>query len=436
MKINFINKTYQKDFIDIFRIFSNEDLIYSTDAAWSLSDDELILDQSYRFKDRLELKQILYAYFSDYYKMTSPWGLMTGTKPMKLYRQIGPDGLKDKYQVSPQKILLLDTIDQTQKAYDYNNEDIHLYIHIPFCPSRCSYCSYPTIVYANKDRRQEFLDGLLYEIKEMAASINNYHLRSIYIGGGTPSALTHEQLETLLKSLSEEFNLHVLEEFTIEAGREDTLDIEKLKLFKHYQVSRISINPQTFNQDTLNKIARKQDNDRLISLYKTARELGFIVNMDLIIGLEDEKMSDVVKSLEEVGRLKPQNITIHTLSYKKGSKLVDQAESYQKTSDMLSKAVALSIHMAQSMGYQPYYLYRQKEILGNFENIGYSLPTYASIYNIASNEEHASIIGLGMNASSKIVKSNKIKRYTNYKNLNDYLEQIDHQIQKKQDMLK
>lgn len=440
MKINLINDRYKKDVIDICRIFPIDKIEFAESADIRIDESEIELDKVYKFNSRHELKKILYDYFSDLFSYKSPWGIITGTKPQKLYdkyiKSYSEEKLIKDFYISKDKIGILRKIKKENQDIKFDKNNIHLYINIPFCPSRCSYCSFPTIIYGKNDRRQEYLEALIYEIKSLKNYINNKKLRSIYIGGGTPSSLTYEQMKKLFICLSDSFDLSSLEEFTFEAGREDTLDEDKLKLMKKFKVTRISLNPQTFNKDTLNKISRNQDTNNFIKIFNKSKKLGFIINMDLILGLEDEGIDDLSNTLNYIQRLKPFNLTIHTLSLKRGSKLNEKIDKKDFSKNNIENLVSYSQKRALEMGYKPYYLYRQKEILGNFENIGYSLKGKISIYNIVTNEEKESIIGLGMTSNSKIIIDKKVCKFTNYKNLDDYINNLDDEINIKINLLK
>ncbi len=435
MKIDLKYEEYKKDIIDICRIFPVDDPDFAKGGQVIIDENSIRLDKEYIFKNKLELKQILYAYLSKRYSYHSPWGLMTGTKPLKLFEKYANkneiENLKKDYDISDEKFYLLEEIYRSHKKIAYDRKNIHLYINIPFCPSRCSYCSFPTIIYGNNDRRKEYVTYLIEEIKALSFEINKRNLRSIYIGGGTPSALTPDQIESLLTSLKANFDLEGLEEFTFEAGREDTLSEEKLDLLKEFGVSRISLNPQTFNLQSLQDVRRDFDFEHFKSMYEYAKKLGFIINMDLILGLSNENVKDIEITMDEVYGFMPDNLTIHTLSLKKGSRLSQTTSTTRDLSAGIEDMVFYSQERARDMGYKPYYLYRQKEILGNFENIGYCLSDKYSIYNIATNEEKESIVGLGMTANSKIFVGDKLEKYTNYKNIDEYINKLDLQVKNK-----
>lgn len=434
MEINLLYDKYKKDIIDICRIFPMDDPVFSQTGSIIIDKNKIILDREYDFSSKLDLKRILYNYLSNKHDYKSPWGIITGTKPQKLFEkylsQSNLENLKADYYINEDKISLLKAIHDSHKNIVYDQSNLHLYINIPFCPSRCSYCSFPTIIYKNNDRRQEYLNFLKIEIEKLKEYINQRNLRSIYIGGGTPSSLTTEQMKDLLGFMDANFDLASLEEFTFEAGREDTLNEERLKVLKAFHVSRISLNPQTFIKGTLESIYREFDLGHFTQIYDMANAFGFDVNMDLILGLSDEDIEDLKVTLDYVGEFMPDNLTVHTLSLKRGSKLNDSLSERLIKND-IEQLVDYSQKRAIQMGYKPYYLYRQKEILGNFENVGYCLNDNYSIYNIVTNEEKETILGLGMTSNSKIFVDGKLFKYTNYKNLDDYINKLDEQVNEK-----
>lgn len=265
----------------------------------------------------------------------------------------------------------------------------------------------------------------------MKDKIKQFNIRTIYIGGGTPTSFDETQLEVLMQHIQKAFDLTNIEEFTFEEGREDTINKAKLDILKKYGVDRISINPHSFDEKVLHGLERNQDNARLKDLFHLAKDMGFVINMDLIIGLKNEDIHSLRQTLNEVKILRPHNLTVHTLSLKKGSKLVDRQEDLEKEAKRVEDLLRQSQDFCIKEGYKPYYLYRQKEILGNLENVGYTLDGYKCLYNIITNEETESILGLGMTSNSKIMVDGKIKNYTNYKNLNLYIDNLDQLVEDK-----
>ena len=433
MKIQLEDKRYQKECIDIFTIFDSKQNLEFGECDFVVGKDYVKKDITYPFTTRLELKKILYTIFSQRFNYKNDWGILTGTKPSKILRNHTDEELKKIYLINDENLKLLRDIDKVQSSIDFDEKNYNIYINIPFCPSRCDYCSFPTIVYKNNDRREEYLGYLLKEIIEVSKSIDKYKIKTIYVGGGTPTSLDYTMLEKLLKAIEECFVSENLLEYTFEAGREDSLDFDKLKLLKKYNVTRISLNPQTFNEKALKAMGRIQNNENLIDLYTQAKDLEFVINMDFILGLLYDDVNNTKKNLEILRQLQPDNITFHTLSIKNGSKYSQQYDKDNFRENIAEKQMQLVKRWTSQNNYSPYYLYRQKNILNNMENIGYC-KEIPSRYNIVINEELESIIGFGMTANSKIIKDGIIK-YTNYKNLRDYSGKLDEIIKRKVEII-
>ena len=263
----------------------------------------------------------------------------------------------------------------------------------------------------------------------------NKSIETLYIGGGTPTTLSPEEMETLIKGLFKEFDLSNIKEFTVEAGRPDTINREILEVLKKHGVSRISINPQTMNDETLQKVGRKHSVNDIIECFQLARELGFDnINMDIILGLVDENLAMVENTLKEIEKLSPESLTVHTLAVKRTSKLKENIDNYELTQfDEMTKMIDLSMKYAKKMGLNPYYMYRQKHMLGNLENIGYAKEGYECIYNIQIMEERQSNIALGAGSITKFVYAdeNRIERVENVKNLEQYIDRVDEMINRK-----
>ncbi|MGN0961874.1 MAG: coproporphyrinogen dehydrogenase HemZ [Christensenellales bacterium] len=368
-----------------------------------------------------------------------PWGSLTGIRPTKLYyeliKELNGDYMKayneliDEFKVTPPKAQLVKEIIKNQKNIIKNDNLVDLYINIPFCPSKCYYCSFISApIDKCRDELEPYLNALIKEIDATKQLIldKNYIVKSIYIGGGTPSILSPEQLDRLLSNI--DYNVS---EFTVECGRPDTITKEKLDVLSRHNVTRISINPQTFCNKTLKEIGRNHTAQDIISAYKLALNYNFSINMDLIAGLGNETLLTFKKSLNKAIECAPDNITVHTLSIKRGSELkTDGGDT--STEDMVKKMIDYSYPTLINAGYKPYYMYKQKNMLGNLENIGY-FRDKPSIFNIDSMEEFASIIACGANAISKRYYSleNKIERFANLKNIQEYINRIDEMIEKK-----
>ncbi len=397
------------------------------------------------------LKQNLYQLLSAYTKKTLPWGTLTGVRPVKIPLTMLRQGkdesvvaayMEKTYGTSKEKIDLSIQIANRElrllNRLDYEN-GYSLYIGIPFCPSTCLYCSftsYPLSVWEN--RIDLYLDTLLKEIEYTAAQFAGRTLNSIYIGGGTPTTLLPRQLDRLLTAIERNFDRSSVLEFSVEAGRPDSIDKEKLEMLRAHGISRISINPQTMKQETLDLIGRKHTVEQTIESFHLARSLGFDnINMDLIMGLPQETLDDVIHTMEMIRPLDPDSITVHSLALKRAARLQMYKEDYadlkiintQQHLDTAASACA-------QMGMRPYYLYRQKNMAGNFENTGYAKEGRAGIYNILIMEEVQTIAALGAGSISKrVYPDGSVKRCENVKDVASFIERIDEMIERKKHLL-
>ena len=372
-------------------------------------------------------KLSLYKALSTYFNKQLPWGALTGIRPTKLaYSQIEKEGEFEDFftstmKVSKEKTLLTKCVIESQKGiYEKNDDNTDFFVFIPFCPSRCKYCSFISQDIKGAEKYvDKYVETLIREIEESKKFVKN--LRSIYIGGGTPVALSNQNLEKVLRAVAK-INTGV--EFTVEAGRPDRITVENLRLLKEYGVTRICINPQTFNDKTLKLLGRNHTANEVEEKYQLAKK-DFIINMDLIAGLTGESFEDFKYSIDKAISLKPDNITVHTLCIKKGSYL---AEEEKRLSDNdTQKMVDYARETLQANGYSPYYLYRQKYMSGNLENVGYTLDGKACVYNIDVMEEISRNVGCGANATSKIVFNGgeRIERIASPKDVKTYIDKID-----------
>lgn len=390
------------------------------------------------------VKNQLYKILSENLNKTLPWGSLTGVRPTKLARDLIDYGemkdylvaeiLERDYYVSHKKAELVASILRNQKCIIRNDNLVDLYINIPICPTKCVYCSFISSELSRvKDKVDIYIDTVIKEINAVKNIIKRkaYVVRSIYIGGGTPSVLTARQLDRLLNEVN-----FLPSEFTVECGRADTITDEKLDILKNHGVTRISINPQTFCEATLKRIGRKQKNKDILSAYQKALARDFVVNMDFIAGLPGEKLGIFKRTINTALELYPNNITVHTLSLKKGSTLFDNNGSVQDRD--VEKMIDYAEDTLAKNGYKPYYLYRQKHQLSGLENVGYFRDGDVCIFNIDSMEETNTIIGVGANAISKRVYNieHTIKRQPNVKFIEDYVDRIDEIIEKKEEFFK
>lgn len=394
------------------------------------------------------LKRMLYEMLSEDTKKELPWGTLTGIRPTKIPMQFLEEGKSDEeiraymektYYCSDAKIDLSIEIAKRELSLlhqlDYEN-GYSLYIGIPFCPSTCLYCSftsYPLSMW--KSRVDDYLDALEKEIDFTAVKFKDKKLNSIYIGGGTPTTLTAEQLDRLIRKLKCSFDFSNLIEFTVEAGRPDSITKEKLMVLKQHDVSRISINPQTMKQKTLDILGRHHTVEQIEETFYLAREIGFDnINMDLIMGLPEETIEDVKATFERLKVLNPDNITVHSLALKRAARLNMFKEDY-KDLKMVNTQEHLDVAQkaAEEMGLTPYYLYRQKNMAGNFENVGYAKPGKAGVYNVLIMEEKQTIMALGAGATTKFVFENghRMERVENVKDITNYLTRVDEMIARK-----
>ncbi len=397
-----------------------------------------IYTDEYAYNGALEEKRVykrfaklsVYKALCEYFNVTMPWGALTGIRPVKLAYQQGDNYrafLTETMMVSQEKVNILTNILNAQKGvYEVDENNCDFFVGIPFCPTRCSYCSFVSSEIAKAKNLEEYVDALVYEIENSKPMIKN--LRSIYIGGGTPVSLPKPLLTRVLAAIGKnEMGL----EYTVEAGRPDCIDREVLSLLKEYGVTRICVNPQTFNDCTLELLGRRHTAEQVLDKFALAREFGFDINMDLIAGLPDENFEMFKYSVDTACSLRPENITVHTLCLKKGSKLKEKMErlSAQAVSEMVDYAHAT---LAQA-GYTPYYLYRQKFMAGNLENTGYALPGKTCVYNVDIMEEISQNIACGANAVSKRVfpKENRIERYGAPKDIKTYIDKVPVIIEEK-----
>ena len=381
------------------------------------------------------------------------WGNMTGVRPTKMIMERLEEGsseeeiiryMHDTYVVSEKKAMLGIEIAKREKAQldklDYEN-GYSLYIGIPFCPTTCSYCSFTSYPVAKwQDRMDEYVDALLKELAFIAEVSKEKHLNAIYMGGGTPTTLSAQQMDRVLSFLEEHFSFEHLKEYTIEAGRPDSITEDKLRVIRKHGVGRISINPQTMQQKTLDVIGRRHTVEDVVRIFHLARELGFDnINMDLIAGLPGEHPEEMEDTLRQIKELAPDSLTVHALAMKHGSRLTreraasTEKQNYKQMARELEEMIDMARKAAGEMGLYPYYLYRQKNIAGNFENVGYAKVDKAGIYNILIMEEKQPIIALGAGGSSKLVfdHGQRIERVENVKDVSNYISRIDEMIERK-----
>lgn len=441
--------------------FAPEEIIFSWKRVEASEDNAhqtgitkcVAVDYTNRKETKNSLKRTLYRLLSEYTGVELPWGNLTGIRPTKIPMALLEEGkseeeiaryMKETYFTSDEKIKLSIEIAERElellHKLDYE-EGYSLYIGIPFCPTTCLYCSFTSYsMSAWKNRMDDYLSALEKELDYTAVKFAHKKLNSIYIGGGTPTTLNPQQLDRLIRKIKCSFDLSDLVEFTVEAGRPDSITKEKLMVLRNHDISRISINPQTMKQETLDLIGRHHTVQQTIDSFYLARELGFDnINMDLIVGLPGESLSDVADTMEVIRKLAPDNLTVHSLAIKRAARLNIQRERYQDF-EIVNTAdhIALTSKVAEEMGLFPYYLYRQKNMAGNFENVGYAAPGKAGVYNVLIMEEKQSIVACGAGASTKRVwvqpnpdGTHRIERAENVKDVAQYITRIDEMIERK-----
>jgi len=393
-------------------------------------------------------KRMMYDMLSALTGRELPWGTLTGVRPTKIVyglleenkdKQEIIDYLKKEYYVSTRKGKLAIKVAENEKRLlekiDYNN-GYSLYAGIPFCPTTCLYCSftsYPLAVW--RDRVDTYVDAMLKEMTFTARLMKDKTLDTFYMGGGTPTTLEAGQLDRVLGFFESTFDTSKLKEYTIEAGRPDSITKDKLMVMKHHGVNRISINPQTMNDDTLKLIGRHHSAAQVKDAFRLARDCGFDnINMDLIIGLPGETEEHIKRTMDEVAALAPDSLTVHSLAIKRAANLNIFWEKYKAYSMInTDDIINMTADCAAAMGMEPYYLYRQKNMAGNFENVGYSKPGREGIYNILIMEEKQTIMAVGAGASTKVVfpEENRIERVENVKDVKTYIENVDEMIDRK-----
>ena len=434
-------------------------------SCFSLAPEEIHIDaagfgteEAYEQAVKREVTRRLYRHLSEETGRELAWGTLTGVRPTKIPMEQLEQGASEEaaasfmmknYYVSPEKARLAAEVAARENALLSRldcEKGFSLYAGIPFCPSVCSYCSFSSSPIGEwKDRVDAYLDALIKELRWIGAHTEGRRPDTVYIGGGTPTTLGPAQLERLLVAISESFDLSGLLEFTVEAGRPDSITEEKLKVLKEFPVSRISVNPQTMQQKTLALVGRRHTVEQTVAAFELARKLGFDnINMDLIAGLPGETIDDMEDTLRRIEALAPDSLTVHALAIKRAARYGQEgrtADLHAEITGMVEAAYA----SARRMGLAPYYLYRQKNIAGNFENTGYAELDKAGIYNILIMEEKQTILAAGAGASTKILLRDPIRkeggkeanlvRAENVKNINDYIARIDEMIERKEKWL-
>lgn len=399
-----------------------------------------------------ELKHLLYGILSEFTGKELPWGNLTGIRPTKIPYAMLEEGkeqeeivayMKEMYSCSDKKAMLAYDIAKREReilSKIHYDEGYSLYIGIPFCPTTCLYCSFTSYSIAScRNKVEDYLSALEKEIDYVAEAFKDKTLDSIYIGGGTPTTLEAEQLDRLLSYVANKIDLSTSLEYTVEAGRADSITRAKLEVLKKHGVTRISVNPQTMKEETLKLIGRRHTVEQVKEAFAMAREIGFDnINMDLILGLPNETKEDVAETLRQVKEMNPDSLTVHSLAIKRASKMSQwiQEQGIQCLNNT-DETMEMSALAASEMDMAPYYLYRQKNMSGNFENVGYARDGKYGIYNILIMEEMQSIVALGAGTVSKnVMGDGRIERCDTVKDVDLYIVQIDEMIERKKVLYK
>jgi coproporphyrinogen dehydrogenase HemZ len=403
------------------------------------------------------LQRALYRFLKELTGMNAPWGILVGIRPSKIALKLIKQGYSKEKVISYYEEVYLTSREKAELCYEvalaeitHINEKIDsvsVYIGMPFCPTRCAYCSFASNPIGGcSDLVLPYLYALKKEIEAISKYLSEKDLKvqCLYFGGGTPTSVNDNEFAFIMKVINDNiYSLHNIEEYTVECGRPDSITEGKLLTMKECKVSRISINPQTMNNSTLRKIGRGHNVEEVIEKFKLSRELGFDnINMDIIVGLPDEGIEEINETCSEIFKLKPESLTVHGMSLKRASRMHEEhlnmrVKNSIKVNDKIDEMYNATRELASNLDMKPYYMYRQKNMVGNMENVGYSKVEKACIYNIQMIEEKQTIIALGADAISKIVNPENgcIERFANVKDVKQYIDRIDEMIELKFNLL-
>ncbi|MDD7027664.1 MAG: coproporphyrinogen dehydrogenase HemZ [Lachnospiraceae bacterium] len=410
--------------------------------------ETLLLDpKEDKSKIKSRLKQLLYRQLCAYTGKELPWGNLTGIRPVKIAYGLLEEGkspediiayMQEYYDASKEKaVLSVDIAERERKILSelHGEMGYSLYVGIPFCPTTCLYCSFTSYPIGQwKKKVEAYLTAMEKEMDYLAGRFRGKILDTVYIGGGTPTTLEPQELARLFAALQKKFDFSMVQEFTVEAGRADSITEEKLQVMKDYGVTRISVNPQTMKEDTLKLIGRQHTVEQVKETFRLARKVGFSnINMDLILGLPEETREDVINTMEAVKELAPDSLTIHSLAIKRAAGLNQWTREYgMDTLQNTEETMEIAASGARELGMKPYYLYRQKNITGNLENVGYATEGNYGKYNILMMEEKQTIAAIGAGTVSKrVYPDGQIERCDNVKDVVGYMERIDEMIERK-----
>ena len=435
-----------------FEIYINENIV-----SYKHNDRYIEAQISEKEKPKETLKKLIFKELKALTGDIYPWGTLIGIRPSKIALALLNEGKSEEevrdifskkhFTLEDKSQICIDVAKVEEKFVNIDPKKISIYIGMAFCPTRCLYCSFAAnpIKGALKNMVNPYLDALNYEINAIKKYIDEKHLEveTLYFGGGTPTSIGDEDFEELMNKIYDSFvKGRNLKEFTVESGRPDSITISKLRTMKKYKVDRISINPQTMNNDTLKLIGRGHTAEDVIEKFNMAREMGFDdINMDIIIGLPGEGLEHAKRTVSEIEKLSPDSITVHGLALKRGSIMFDNFILKKglgvKSQDEIMKMYEESKKLSKDLGLTPYYMYRQKNMVGNMENLGYAKKGKECIYNIQMIEDKQTIIALGADAVSKVVflDENRIERFGNVKDVKEYVNRIEELVEGKLKLL-
>lgn len=444
-------QTSESHFPDLTIRFFDEYILLSSVSKTKVIGNKINIGGLDRPGVKSALKKLIYKTLEEETGVSLPWGTLTGIRPTKIPMKLIEEGanedeirdyMKEVYLISDDKLELSIDIAKREKSVLDNihyQDGYSLYIGIPFCPTTCMYCSFTSYpIFSYKKKVDDYLKALFKEIDYVSSSFKDKTLDTIYIGGGTPTTLEACELDILLNKVTTSFNMDTVIEFTVEAGRADSITREKLEVLKKYGVTRISVNPQTMNQCTLDAIGRRHTVEEVVDAYNVAREIGFDnINMDIILGLPNEDVKEVEFTIERIKELAPDSLTVHSLAIKRASKMAEWIkENGMSTLNNTDETMKIASMGAKDMGMNPYYLYRQKNMSGNFENVGYSKPGCEGIYNILIMEEVQTIVACGAGTVTKrVFPDGRIERCDNVKDVALYINRIEEMIERKKQLL-
>jgi len=430
--------------------------IFSDKVAFDYKDCHRVDEKAEDEKIKETLKKVIFKALKELTGQTYPWGTLIGIRPSKIALKLLREGKSEEevknifyekhYTWKEKAELCIDVAGFEDKLVNKDEKTIGIYIGMAFCPTRCLYCSFASNpITKNKKIVLEYIEKLNYEIDEIKKYIDDKKLKieTVYFGGGTPTSINEDEFENLMNKIYNSFvEDRALKEFTVESGRPDSITIKKLETMKKYKVTRISINPQTMNDNTLKLIGRNHTSQDIIDKFRMARDMGFNdINMDMIIGLPGEGLNESKHTAEEIKKLSPDSLTVHGLSIKRGSIMHENFLLKKglglKSQDEIMEMYEASKKLSKDLNLTPYYMYRQKNMVGDMENVGFAKEGKECLYNIQMIEDKQTIIALGADAVTKVVflDENRIERFGNVKDVREYINRIEEMVEGKRNLL-